>query len=94
MRTYLERDIPMFGSRVPAETLRRFWTMLAHNQAGLVNASRLAASLEMSSQSISRYAALLVDLLLVRRLQPYAVNVDRAFESVCQELRILLFYTA
>ena len=44
LRTYLERDVPMFGSRIPAETLRRFWTMLAHNQGALHNASRLTAS--------------------------------------------------
>lgn len=77
LRTYLERDVPMFGSRVPAETLRRFWTMLAHNQGGLINASRLAAGLEVSSQTVSRYTDLLVDLLLVRRLQPYHVNVGK-----------------
>lgn len=75
--TYLERDVPMFGARVPAETLRRFWTMLAHNQGGLVNASRLATGLEVSSQTVSRYTDLLVDLLLVRRLQPYHVNVGK-----------------
>lgn len=74
LRTYLERDVPMFGSRIPAETLRRFWTMLAHNQGALINASRLAAGLEVSSQTVSRYTDLLVDLLLVRRLQPYHVN--------------------
>ncbi len=77
LRTYLERDVPMFGSRVPAETLRRFWTMLAHNQGALFNASRLGAALEVSSQSIARYTDLLVDLLLVRRLQPYHVNVGK-----------------
>lgn len=77
LRTYLERDVPMFGSRIPAETLRRFWTMLAHNQGALINASRLAAGLEVSSQTVSRYADLLVDLLLVRRLQPYHVNVGK-----------------
>jgi uncharacterized protein len=77
LRTYLERDVPMFGSRVPAETLRRFWTMLAHNQGALINASRLAAGLEVSSQTVSRYTDLLVDLLLVRRLQPYHVNVGK-----------------
>lgn len=42
IRTYLERDVPMFGPRIPAETLRRLWTMLAHNQGTLLNASRLA----------------------------------------------------
>jgi uncharacterized protein len=72
--TYLERDVPMFGPRVPAELLRRFWTMLAHNQGGLHNASRLAAALEVSSQTIGRYTDLLVDLLLVRRLEPYHIN--------------------
>ena len=77
LRTYLERDVPMFGSRIPAETLRRFWTMLAHNQGALHNASRLAAGLEVSSQAVSRYTDLLVDLLLVRRLQPYLSNVGK-----------------
>jgi predicted AAA+ superfamily ATPase len=77
IRTYLERDVPMFGSRVPAETLRRFWTMLAHNQGAFHNASRLAAGLEVNSQTVSRYTDLLVDLLLVRRLQPYLVNVGK-----------------
>jgi len=77
LRTYLERDVPMFGARIPAETLRRFWTMLAHNQGGLINASRLAEGLEVSSQTVSRYTDLLVDLLLVRRLQPYHVNVGK-----------------
>ena len=77
LRTYLERDVPMFGSRIPAETLRRFWTMLAHNQGALINASRLAAGLEVSNQTVSRYTDLLVDLLLVRRLQPYHANVGK-----------------
>ena len=69
--------MPLFGSRVPAETLRRFWTMLAHHQGGLFNASRLAQGLEVKGQTVSRYADLLVDLLLVRRLQPYQVNVAK-----------------
>ncbi len=77
IRSYLERDIALFGPRIPAETLRRFWTMLAHHHGGLLNASRLAAALEVSNQSITRYTDLLVDLLLVRRLQPYHVNVGK-----------------
>ena len=77
LRTYLERDVPMFGSRVPAETLRRFWTMLAHNQGALLNASRLAQGLEVKSQTVTRYTDLLVDLLLVRRLQSYQTNVGK-----------------
>jgi predicted AAA+ superfamily ATPase len=74
IRTYLERDIPALGPRVPAETLRRFWTMLAHAQGTLLNHSVLASSLGISGQTITRYLDLLVDLLLVRRLQPWSGN--------------------
>ncbi len=77
IRTYLERDIPQFGVRVPAETLRRFWTMLAHGQGGLLNASRLAASMDVSAPAIKRYVDLLVDLMLVRRLPPFFANVGK-----------------
>ena len=77
IRTYLERDIPLLGPRIPAVTLERFWTMLAHVQGGMTNASQLAKSLEISSTTISRYLDLMVDLLLVRRLQPWAQNVGK-----------------
>jgi uncharacterized protein len=77
IRTYLERDIPQFGPRVPAETLRRFWMMLAHNQGQQFNASRLAAGLGVSGQTVSRYLDLLVDLLLVRRLPVWSGNVGK-----------------
>ena len=77
IRTYLERDVPLFGPRVPAETLRRFWTMLAHNQGQPFNAARLASALGISSVSIGRYLDLLVDLLLVRRLSPWMSNVGK-----------------
>jgi len=74
IRTYLERDIPQFNPRVPAETLRRFWTMLAHQQGGLLNAANIARGLEVSSPTVNRYLDLLVDLLLVRRLKPWYSN--------------------
>jgi len=77
IRTYLERDVPLLGPRIPAETLERLWTMLAHEQAALLNASRLATSLMIGAQTVSRYIDLLVDLLLVRRLQPFHVNVGK-----------------
>ena len=70
--TYLERDIPLLGPRIPAQTLRRLWTMLAYEQAQMLNAARLAASMGVSGQTIARYLDLLCDLLLVRRLQPWA----------------------
>jgi uncharacterized protein len=72
--TYLERDIPQLGPRIPAETLRRLWTMLAHEQGQLVNAAKLAASLAVSGQTVARYLDLLCDLMLVRRLRPWAAN--------------------
>lgn len=77
IRTYLERDIPLMGPRVPAETLRRFWTMLAHHQAGLLNAAELARALGVDGKTIASYLDLLVDLLLVRRLQPWHANVGK-----------------
>lgn len=74
IRTYLERDIPTLGPRIPAETLRRFWTMLAHNQGGLLNAAQLARNLAVDGKTIARYLDLLVDLMLVRRLSPWHKN--------------------
>ncbi|HEX7278922.1 MAG TPA: ATP-binding protein [Solirubrobacterales bacterium] len=77
IRTYLERDIPQLGPRVPAETLRRLWTMLAHNQGGLLNASNLARGLGLSGVTVGHYLDLMVDLLLVRRLPPRLANVGK-----------------
>jgi predicted AAA+ superfamily ATPase len=77
IRTYLERDIPQFGSRIPAETLRRFWTMLAHNQSQLLNAASLASGLGVDGKTVASYLDLLVDLLLVRRLPAWHRNVGK-----------------
>jgi hypothetical protein len=77
IRTYLERDVPQFGPRIPAETLQRLWTMLAHSQGTLLNASRLAAGLCTSAPTVTRYIDLLSDLLLVRRLPPLHVNTGK-----------------
>jgi predicted AAA+ superfamily ATPase len=77
IRTYLERDIPQLGPRIPAETLRRLWTMLAHQQGGLLNAAALARALAVDGKTVASYLDLLVDLLLVRRLAPWHVNVRK-----------------
>lgn len=77
LRSYLERDIPALGPRIPAATLRRFWTMLAHAQGGLLNAAMLAEGLGVSGQTVGRYLDLLVDLMLVRRLPPWHANVGK-----------------
>jgi len=77
IRTYLERDIPQLGPRIPASTLERFWVMLAHDQGGNSNASKIAANLNVSSVTIGRYTDLFVDLLLVRKLLPYIANIKK-----------------
>ena len=77
IRTYLERDIPALGPRIPAQTLRRFWTMLAHSQGGLWNAASLARSLAVDGKTVARYVDLLADLLLVRRLPPLHASVRK-----------------
>lgn len=77
MRTYLERDVPQFGPRIPADTLDRLWPNLAHGQGTLLNASKLAGNLSVSAPTVSSYIDLLVDLLLVRRLRPFHANVGK-----------------
>ena len=77
IRTYLERDIPQLGPRIPATTLMRYWTMLAHSQGELFNASKLASALGVKSVTTSRYLDLMVDLFLVRRLEPWYGNVKK-----------------
>lgn len=77
IRTYLERDVPQFGPRIPAATLESLWTMLSHGQGSLLNASNLASALSISAPTVRTYIDLLVDLLLVRRLRPYHTNVGK-----------------
>ena len=77
IRTYLGRDVPQFGSRIAAETLRRFWIMLAHNQSQIFNAATFARGLGVSGMTVASYLDLLVDLLLVRRLPAWHRNVGK-----------------
>ena len=77
INTYLERDIPSYGARIPAETLRRLWTMLAHKQGGLLEVSQLGKNLMIDAKTVHRYLELLVDLMLLRRLQPWHSNVGK-----------------
>ncbi len=77
IRTYLERDIPQLGPRIAAETLRRFWTMLAHRQASLLNQAEVARALGVDGKTVAAYLDLMVDLLLVRRLPPWHRNVGK-----------------
>lgn len=75
--TYLERDVPQFGPRIPSVTLRRLWTMLAHNQGEQINIAKLGASLDVAAPTAKRYVELLEDLLLVRTLRPWSGNIGK-----------------
>lgn len=77
VRTYLERDVPQMGFRVPAARLRRLWTMLGHLQGETINHSKLASNLEVDAKTVGHYLDILVDLLLVRRLEPWHANVKK-----------------
>ncbi len=75
--TYLERDVPQFGPRIPAVTLRRLWTMLAHNQGEQINVARLGNGLDVAAPTAKRYLELLEDLLLIRTLRPWSGNIGK-----------------
>jgi hypothetical protein len=77
IRSYLERDVPMFAPRLPAETIGRLWTMLAHSQGSVLNQSRIAGALGVANPTIDRYIDLLVDLQLLRRLRPWGGNIGK-----------------
>jgi uncharacterized protein len=77
VRTYLERDLLFFARRIASDALRRFWTMLAHHQGGLFNAAELSRSLDIDTKTVNRYLDLLVDLMLVRRLEPWIENLGK-----------------
>ncbi len=75
--TYLERDIPSYGARLPAQTLRRLWTMLAHHQGALLDLAQLAKSLMIDVKTVHRYLDMLTDLMLLRRLLPWHSNLGK-----------------
>lgn len=77
IRSYLEKDIPFFDRSVPQETMQRLWMMLAHLQGQPFNASTIANNLGIDYRKVIAYTDLLVDLMLIRRLQPFHVNVGK-----------------
>ena len=77
IRTYLEREIPALGLRLPAPTLRRFWTMLAHYHAQVWNASELARSFGVAHTTVRRYLDVLTETFMVRQLQSWHQNVGK-----------------
>lgn len=77
IRSYLERDVPMFAPRLPAQTVGRLWTMLAHSQGSVLNQAHIASALGVANPTIDRYIDLLTDLQLVRRLRPWGGHVGK-----------------
>ncbi len=75
--TFLERDIPQLGIRVPSAQMRRFWTMLAHSHGQVWNASRIAAGLGLTAPTVRRYLDILEGTFVARQLQPYHANVRK-----------------
>ena len=74
IRTYLERDLPQFGLRIPADRFDRFWRMIANDQGELFNAQRFARSLGVGGHTVSHYFDVLRKLLMIRVLQPWHAN--------------------
>ena len=77
IRTFLERDLPQLGVRLPADTIRRFWTMLSHVHGQIWNASAFAGSFGVSEATVRRYLDLLSSTFVVRRLAPWHENLRK-----------------
>ncbi|MBL4621215.1 MAG: ATP-binding protein [Immundisolibacteraceae bacterium] len=77
IRTFLERDIPQLGFNIPATTLQRFWTMLAHLNGSLLNQSILASSMGVSVPTIKKYLDILEGAFVIRRLKPFHTNTKK-----------------
>ncbi len=77
IRTFLERDLPQLGIRVPAATMRRFWTMMAHGHGNVWNHAVMARALGVTAPTVTSYLDVLVDALVVRRLPPWFENLKK-----------------
>lgn len=75
--TFLERDLPQFGIRVSATTLRRFWTMLAHYHGQVWNASEFGRSFGVADNTVRNYLDILTSAFVVRQLQPWHENIKK-----------------
>jgi hypothetical protein len=77
IRTFVERDLPQLGVTIAAETMRRFWTMLAHHHGQLWNSSELARAFGVTDKTIRAYLDRLTDALVIRQLQPWHENLGK-----------------
>ncbi len=77
IRSFLEHDIPQFGFSIPAITMRRFWTMIAHYHGQLLNSSKLAQSLGVSNPTIRKYIDIMTQTFMVHILPPFITNIKK-----------------
>jgi uncharacterized protein len=77
IQTFLERDLPQLGINIPAPTLLRFWTMVAHSHGSIWSAADPARSLGIGESTVRRYLDLFTSLLIVRQLQPWHENLSK-----------------
>lgn len=77
IRTFLERDIPNLGIKIPAENIRRFWMMLSNNHGSILNASDIGKSLSISHTTVRHYLDILVGTFMVRQLYPWFENIGK-----------------
>ena len=77
VQTFLERDIPQLGIRVPAVALRRFWTMATHFHGQVINLSEMGRSLDVSQKTARHYLDILCDSFVLRQLQPWFENIGK-----------------
>lgn len=77
LQTFLERDIPQLGIRIPALALRRFWSMLAHHHGQIWNAAELARGMGVGEATVRRYLDLLAGVFMVRQLPPWFENLGK-----------------
>ena len=79
IRTFLERDIPQLGLRIPSRSIGRLWSMLAYSQGQTLNTSKIASSLGVSSHTVNSYMDILEKTFLIRLLRPFATNLKKRF---------------
>lgn len=77
IRSYLERDVSLYGGRLAPDKLRKLWTMIAHSQGNVINISAISRSLEIDTRTVNSYIDLLENMLLLRRLQPWHANTKK-----------------
>jgi predicted AAA+ superfamily ATPase len=77
IRTFLERDVPQLGITIPAASMRRFWTMLAHYHGQAWNASEISRSMGLSDKTVRSYLDILTGTYMVRQLQPWYENIGK-----------------